>query len=169
MPTEMKLDDVVMQDLAAEVAEWVEAFDQVVAADREQGAELLEALRQRAGETGLATVGGVTTPYWNTIRPEEEVPYPGDRGFGASPSVADRDALSSGAPPTPMVAKVVTSSVCRVEARQHYEQRLIDHHEAEVVQGRTERASSRKPASSPTNSLGLVLRHSRIVRPRLAS
>ena len=78
----MKLeDDVVTQDLAAEVAEWVEAFDQVVAADREQGAELLEALRQRAGETGMATAGGVTTPYWNTIRPEEEVPYPGDRGL----------------------------------------------------------------------------------------
>ncbi len=78
----MKLEDeAVTQDLAAEVAEWVEAFDQVVAADREQGAELLEALRQRAGETGVATVGGVTTPYWNTIRPEEEVPYPGDRGL----------------------------------------------------------------------------------------
>ncbi len=77
----MKLDDAVAQDFAAEVAEWIEAFDQVVAADREQGAEVLEALRQRARETGVAASAGVTTRYCNTIRKEDEVPYPGDRGM----------------------------------------------------------------------------------------
>jgi pyruvate dehydrogenase E1 component len=81
MASTMKLDDAVAQDFAAEVAEWIEAFDQVVAADREQGAEVLEALRQRARETGVAASAGVTTRYCNTIRKEDEVPYPGDRGM----------------------------------------------------------------------------------------
>ena len=67
------------QDFTHEVAEWLEAFDQIVAADRAQGAELLEALRNRANETGVKTSGGVVTPYCNTIRKEDEVPYPGDR------------------------------------------------------------------------------------------
>ena len=66
-------------DFQAEMAEWIEAFDQIVAADREQGAKVLEALRQRAGQTGVASAAGVVTPYCNTIRPEDEVPYPGDR------------------------------------------------------------------------------------------
>jgi pyruvate dehydrogenase E1 component len=69
------------QDFTDEVAEWLEAFDQIVAADREQGAEVLEALRKRAHETGVETVNGVVTPYCNTIRKEDEVPYPGDRNL----------------------------------------------------------------------------------------
>ena len=77
----MKVDEAVAQDFSEEMAEWIEAFDQIVAADRAQGAEVLEALRKRAGETGVAAATGVTTPYCNTIRKEDEVPYPGDRGL----------------------------------------------------------------------------------------
>ena len=42
-----KLEDAVRQDLTAEVSEWIEAFDEVVANDWEHGAEVLEALRVR--------------------------------------------------------------------------------------------------------------------------
>jgi pyruvate dehydrogenase E1 component len=69
------------KDFAAQVAEWMEAFDDVVAEGRELGTELLEALRQRALEAGVAAPGGVGTPYKNTINPDEEVPYPGDRAM----------------------------------------------------------------------------------------
>ena len=64
---------------SAEVAEWIEAFDDVVAEDWEQGAELLAALRQRAREAGVPTPSEMTTPYRNTIPKHDEVPYPGDR------------------------------------------------------------------------------------------
>ncbi|SNS79380.1 pyruvate dehydrogenase E1 component [Granulicella rosea] len=69
------------QDIAAEVAEWIEAFDQVVAQDWEIGADLLKALRQRANEAGVPVAGSVTTPYKNTIPKHDEVPYPGDRNL----------------------------------------------------------------------------------------
>ncbi len=70
------------QDFQDQVAEWLEAFDDVVAEGRQLGAELLEALRQRAAAKGLpASASGGTTPYWNTIRVEDEVDYPGDRGL----------------------------------------------------------------------------------------
>ncbi len=75
-----KLDEAaVKQDSAAEVAEWIEAFDDVVAADWEQGAAVVEALRQRAREAGVPVGGEVTTPYLNTIPKHDEVEYPGDR------------------------------------------------------------------------------------------
>jgi pyruvate dehydrogenase E1 component len=76
-----KTEDAVKQDYSAEVAEWIEAFDEVVAADWEQSASLLEALRRRAREAGVPTQGDVTTPYLNTIPKHDEVPYPGDRGL----------------------------------------------------------------------------------------
>src|SRR5271166_1067153 len=67
-------------DFAAEVQEWIEAFDDVVVAEGpEQGAELLEALRKRAREAGITPSSELTTPYHNTIPKHEEVPYPGDR------------------------------------------------------------------------------------------
>jgi pyruvate dehydrogenase E1 component len=63
-----------------EVAEWIEAFDEVVVAEGpEQGAELLTALRQRARQAGIPSTSELTTPYRNTIPKHEEVPYPGDR------------------------------------------------------------------------------------------
>jgi len=40
-------------DFAKEVSEWIEAFDEVVASDWEQGAELMNALRTRAREAGV--------------------------------------------------------------------------------------------------------------------
>jgi len=66
-------------DFAREVSEWIEAFDEVVANDWEQSAELLQALRTRAREAGLSVTSEVTTPYLNTIPKHDEVPYPGDR------------------------------------------------------------------------------------------
>jgi pyruvate dehydrogenase E1 component len=74
-----QVDDKIKQDLTAEVAEWIEAFDEVVAHDWEQGAALLSALRTRAREAGVPATGDVTTPYQNTIPVYDEVPYPGDR------------------------------------------------------------------------------------------
>jgi pyruvate dehydrogenase E1 component len=74
-----QVDDAIKQDLTAEVAEWIEAFDQVFAHDWEQGAAVLSALRTRAREAGVPATGDVTTPYQNTIPKYDEVPYPGDR------------------------------------------------------------------------------------------
>jgi pyruvate dehydrogenase E1 component len=76
-----QLDDAIKQDLNAEVAEWIEAFDEVVAHDWEHGAALLSALRTRAREAGVPAGGDVTTPYHNTIPSYDEVPYPGDRNM----------------------------------------------------------------------------------------
>ncbi len=73
------LEGAVKQDLTAEVAEWIEAFDEVVAKDWEQGAVLLSALRTRAREAGVPATGDVVTPFQNTIPKHDEVPYPGDR------------------------------------------------------------------------------------------
>jgi pyruvate dehydrogenase E1 component len=65
-----------------EMAEWIEAFDDVIVGEGpQQGAELLAALRDRAAEAGVATPLPVTTPYTNTIPKEEELPYPGDRAM----------------------------------------------------------------------------------------
>ncbi len=76
-----KMDDAVKLDFSAEVAEWIEAFDDVVAADWEQGAEVIEALRARAREAGVPVASELTTPYLNTIPKHDEVPYPGDRSM----------------------------------------------------------------------------------------
>src|SRR6202789_1126235 len=75
----IQVDDAVKQDLSAEVAEWIEAFDDVVAHDWEQGAAVLSALGTRAREAGVPATGTITTPFWNTIPKYDEVPYPGDR------------------------------------------------------------------------------------------
>jgi pyruvate dehydrogenase E1 component len=67
-------------DSEEEVAEWLEAFDQVVDAEGSQrGRELLSALIDRARESGVNVPVQLNTPYVNTIPVEEEVPYPGDR------------------------------------------------------------------------------------------
>ena len=75
----IQVDEAVKQDMTAEVAEWIEAFDQVVAHDWEQGAAVLSALRTRAREAGVPATGDMTTPYHNTIPKYDEVPYPGNR------------------------------------------------------------------------------------------
>jgi len=76
-----QVDEAIKQDLTAEVSEWIEAFDEVVAHDWEQGAAVLSALRTRAREAGVPAIGDVTTPYLNTIPKHDEVPYPGDRAL----------------------------------------------------------------------------------------
>ena len=64
----------------SEVAEWIEAFDEVIVAEgAPSGAALLEALRRRANEAGIQTPGELVTDYKNTIPAHEEVSYPGDR------------------------------------------------------------------------------------------
>ncbi len=69
-----------MNDFTQEVSEWIEAFDDVIVAEGpDQGAHLLDALRQRAREAGIAAPSQITTPYMNTIPKHEEVPYPGNR------------------------------------------------------------------------------------------
>src|SRR5258708_13108003 len=77
-----KLDEAAKLDFKAEMLEWIEAFDDVVAQDWEQGAELLGALRQRAREAGVPTPSEMTTPYRNTIPKHDEGPYPGARKRG---------------------------------------------------------------------------------------
>jgi len=63
-----------------EVAEWLEAFDQIVAEEGPSRAgELLEALTRRARESGVNPPAQLYTPYKNTIPVEQELPYPGDR------------------------------------------------------------------------------------------
>ena len=75
----VQAEDLAKSDFAAEMAEWVEAFDQVVKAGNGEAAELLGALRSRAAEVGVRVEGALTTHYKNTIAPENELPYPGDR------------------------------------------------------------------------------------------
>jgi pyruvate dehydrogenase E1 component len=67
-------------DSEEEVAEWLEAFDQVVEGEgTNRGGELLDALIKRARQSGVEVPVQLNTPYVNTIPVEEEVPYPGDR------------------------------------------------------------------------------------------
>src|SRR5579875_159732 len=76
----MKVSNPAGNDFTQEVSEWIEAFDDVVVAEGpDQGAQLLDALRQRAREAGIAAPSQITTPYLNTIPKHEEVPYPGNR------------------------------------------------------------------------------------------
>jgi pyruvate dehydrogenase E1 component len=65
-------------DFSAEMAEWIEAFDEVVAGQWQNGAEILKALRQRAHEAGVVVEYETATPFRNTIPKHDEVPYPGD-------------------------------------------------------------------------------------------
>src|SRR5450756_716053 len=77
----MKLENPAKQDFLNEVSEWIEAFDDVIAADWEQGAELLGFLRRRAREAGVPDASDLITPFRNTIPKHDEVPYPGDRNL----------------------------------------------------------------------------------------
>jgi pyruvate dehydrogenase E1 component len=65
-------------DFSAEIAEWIEAFDEVVAEEWQNGAEILKALRQRAREAGVVVANETATPFRNTIPKYDELPYPGD-------------------------------------------------------------------------------------------
>ncbi len=64
-----------------ETAEWVEALDEMIdEAGPDRAAYLLERLMERAGNLGVQVPLRWNTPYINTIPPEDEVAYPGDRG-----------------------------------------------------------------------------------------
>jgi pyruvate dehydrogenase E1 component len=70
----------VQADVVDETTEWIEAFDQVVAEEGPmRGAQLLRTLTRRARQAGVDLPIQLNTPYVNTIRVEEEEPYPGDR------------------------------------------------------------------------------------------
>ncbi len=65
-----------------ETAEWLESLDQVIdQAGPDRAAYLLEQLSVRARTEGADLPIHLNTPYVNTIRPEDEVPYPGDRAM----------------------------------------------------------------------------------------
>ena len=65
-----------------ETAEWVESLDQVIdQAGPDRAAYLLEQLTERARAEGAELPIHLNTPYINTIRPEDEVAYPGDRAM----------------------------------------------------------------------------------------
>jgi pyruvate dehydrogenase E1 component len=62
-----------------ETSEWLEAWDQILEEqDQQRAAYLLEALTKRARMSGLNIAPKFNTPYTNTIRVEDQVPYPGD-------------------------------------------------------------------------------------------
>src|SRR5215472_6896182 len=65
-----------------EIMEWIEAFDEVVEEEGPgQGTRLLDALTRRARQNGVDVPVQLNTPYINTIRVEDEYPYPGDRAM----------------------------------------------------------------------------------------
>jgi pyruvate dehydrogenase E1 component len=62
-----------------ETREWIASLDAVVAEyGPDRARYLIAKLIGRAHENGLRIPGGVTTPYINTIPPEEEPEFPGD-------------------------------------------------------------------------------------------
>src|ERR1041385_1849939 len=62
-----------------EVAEWIEAFGEVLAAEGPQGAaKLLAVVFKHAIEAGVHLPVQLNIPYVNTIPVSEEGPYPGD-------------------------------------------------------------------------------------------
>jgi pyruvate dehydrogenase E1 component len=65
-----------------ETSEWLEALDQIVEeGGPDRASFLLERLTQRALDLQVQLPIRHNTPYVNTIPPEEEVPYPGDRAL----------------------------------------------------------------------------------------
>src|SRR5215469_12848767 len=63
-----------------ETSEWVEALDEIVdEAGPDRAGYLLERLMDRAANLGVRVPLRRNTPYMNTIPPEEEAAYPGDR------------------------------------------------------------------------------------------
>ena len=63
-----------------ETSEWVEALDEMIdEAGPDRASYLLERLMERAANLGVQVPLRWNTPYINTIPPEDEVAYPGDR------------------------------------------------------------------------------------------
>src|SRR2546430_5720147 len=77
-----KLNERVVYLTPQETEEWVESLDQVIdQAGPDRATYLLEKLTDRARANGVELPVQLNTPYINTIRPEEEIPYPGDRAI----------------------------------------------------------------------------------------
>jgi pyruvate dehydrogenase E1 component len=77
-----KLNERVMDLNPQETAEWTEALDQIIDdAGPDRAAYLLDQLAERARANGVDLPIHLNTPYVNTIRPENELPYPGDRAM----------------------------------------------------------------------------------------
>src|SRR6266849_3687844 len=65
-----------------ETAEWVEALDEIIdQAGPDRASYLLERLMERAVNLGVQPPLRFNTPYINTIPPDEEVAYPGNRAL----------------------------------------------------------------------------------------
>src|SRR6266511_178338 len=65
-----------------ETAEWLEALDQVLDdAGPDRAAYLLQQITDRARRSGAELPTHLNTAYINTIPPEEEMSYPGDRSM----------------------------------------------------------------------------------------
>jgi pyruvate dehydrogenase E1 component len=65
-----------------ETAEWLDALEYVIeTAGSERAAFLLERLKTWAFNRGVQVPYTATTPYVNTISPDREPPYPGDRAM----------------------------------------------------------------------------------------
>src|SRR5580700_839949 len=65
-----------------ETAEWMEALDQILDEEGpDRATYLLVRMSERARSAGADIPIHLNTPYVNTIRPEQEVPYPGDRAM----------------------------------------------------------------------------------------
>src|SRR5215471_19029690 len=63
-----------------ETSEWIEALDEIVdQAGPDRAGYLLESLMKRAANLGVRVPLRSNTPYMNTIPPEEEAAYPGNR------------------------------------------------------------------------------------------
>jgi len=78
----LKRDERVVDLNPQETSEWVEALDQVLdETGPDRAAYLVERLAERARTGGAELPIHLNTPYVNTIRPDEEVSYPGDRAM----------------------------------------------------------------------------------------
>jgi pyruvate dehydrogenase E1 component len=65
-----------------ETEEWLDSLDQVIdEAGPDRARFLLERLGEQARDSGAELPIHLNTPYVNTIRPEDEIPYPGDRAM----------------------------------------------------------------------------------------
>ncbi len=65
-----------------ETSEWVEALDEIIdEAGPDRASYIIERLMERAANLGVRPPLRFHTPYVNSIPPEEEVAYPGDRNL----------------------------------------------------------------------------------------
>ena len=62
-----------------ETQEWLDALESVAKNEGSERAKyLLAKLGEKASALGAAPTGGLTTPYCNSIRPQDETRMPGD-------------------------------------------------------------------------------------------